>query len=204
MKRSLLLLPASLALVATASTVEPATPLTRAAPSVMPALPAPKVSLAQMLEKLPGEWKGEQRMQNPKKQIMTMRVGASYRWETGPDGVRALIGETSYAVGSGDKAKSFRGVSRTWIDAAGKGHAEVTESGKTLRYDALVSEDSLVFIPAGKGEKADSGTGVRIVREGDTECLLVRGFQRAADGVYVVEGKLIKAATATAEAAASK
>jgi hypothetical protein len=128
-------------------------------------------------------------MQNPKKEIMTMRVTETYRWET-KDGVRTLVGETSYTVGSGEKEKTFRGVSRTWVDAQGKGHAEVTDSGKTLRYHAVVSEDSLVFIP--EGNEKTSGTGVRIVREGADEFLVVRAFQTAPDGAYLVEGKLKK------------
>lgn len=184
-----LVLAVSLPLAVAAFAAEPATPTTRSAASVMPALPAAKLTLAQMLEKLPGEWKGEQRMQNPKKEIMTMRVTETYRWET-KDGVRTLVGETSYTVGSGEKEKTFRGVSRTWVDAQGKGHAEVTDSGKTLRYHAVVSEDSLVFIP--EGNEKTSGTGVRIVREGADEFLVVRAFQTAPDGAYLVEGKLKK------------
>lgn len=176
---------------------EPAAPSPEA-PVTMPALPEGKVSLDRMLEKLPGEWRGEQRMQNPKKQIMTMRVCQSYRWET-RDGARVLVGETSYTIGAGEKEKTFRGVSHTRVDADGKGHAEVVEAGKTLRYDALVSEDSLVFIPEGKGRSADSGTGVCVVREGGDEFLVVRGFQSGPGGVYLVEGKLKKTKAAAAK-----
>ena len=184
----------SFALLASAGAVravEPAAPSTRGQPPAPPAFPIPKVTLAQFLDKLPGTWAGEQRMRNPKGEVMTMRVTESYRWET-RDGARVLVGELTYTVGSGDKAKTFKGASLTRIDAAGKGRAEVTDSGKTLRYDALISEDTLVFVPEGKGAKAESGTGVSFVKEGDAVFLSVRGFQTGPDGVYLVEGKLRK------------
>lgn len=178
------------ALAATAFAVEPAGPATRGQPPSPPVRPAPKITVAEFLEKLPGTWSGVQHMANPKKQVMSMQVSETYRWETGKDGVRALLGELTYTIGSGDKARTFTGSSRTWVDDKKQGHAEVTQNGKTVRYDALTSEDSLVFVPEGKGEKADCGTGVEIMRKGADEFLIVRGFQTGPDGIYRVGGKL--------------
>lgn len=173
---------------------EPVAPVAGGMPPAAPTPPpAPKITVAQFLEKLPGTWSGVQHMANPKKQVMTMRVAETYRWETGKDGARTLVGELTYTIGSGDTAKTFSGVSRTWVDEKNRAHAEVTQNGKSMRYDALISEDTLVFIPEGKGDKADSGTGVHFEKEGDDEFLIVVGFQTGPDGIYRVGGKLKRA-----------
>src|ERR1043165_8785659 len=121
---------ALVALAAPAFAANPAGPATRGQPSAPPVKPVPKTTVAEFLEKLPGTWSGVQHMANPKKQVMTMQVSETYRWETGKDGVRVLLGELTYTIGSGDKAKTFTGFSRTWVDEKKLGHADVTQNGK--------------------------------------------------------------------------
>ena len=180
----------------TLSAVEPATPATRDRPPAPPAMLRPTITLDAFLDKLPGTWAGDQHMASPKKQVMTMHVTEAYHFESATkDAFRVLVGELTYTIGSGDHATTFKGVSRTWVDAAGIGHAEVEEAGQKLRYDALMSEDSHVFIPEGKGSAADSGTGVRHTTEDGVEILVVRAFQKGPGGLYVVDGKLRKVGT---------
>ena len=170
--------------------VSPPAPDTRATPPAVPAAPKLSPSLAELLRRQPGKWEGEQRVISPSKSVMRVQVAETYRLET-VEGRPVLLGDIRYTVGSGDKAKTYVGTSRTWIDAEGRGHAEVTQDGKTDKFAAFTSEDSLVFLPAGqKTENADSGTGVRVVTEGSDRFMLVRGFQRGPQGTFVIEGRL--------------
>lgn len=162
-----------------------------AAVPVRPALPAPKISLKQFMEKLPGTWSGTQYTQSPKGQIMTVSVKESYRWEKAAgDEPPVLLGDLSYTVHVNGKERVFTGTSRTWIDKAGKGHAEVEQSGVKTRYVALINVDTLVFAPEGELEKPRSMTTVRFVPEKGVEAMEVRGFQSAPDGPYLMKGLL--------------
>lgn len=186
---------------ALAAQVSPPSPDTRATPPPAPTLPKATPSLIELLRRQPGRWEGEQRVISPTKSVMLVRVAETYRMETG-GGLPVLHGDIRYTVGSGDKTKTYAGSSRTWVDASGRGHAEVTQDGKTEKFSARADEDSLVFLPAGvKPEEASAGTGVRVAVENGVRVMIVRGFQKSPQGVYVIEGRLREITTPETPAA---
>lgn len=142
------------------------------------------------LAKLPGRWSGIQHMANPKKEVMRIRVSESYRWGEPVDGIRPLLSEMTYTIGTGAAERTFRGVSKTWVDKSGYGFSEVTQDGKTLRYHAAMNEDNLVFIPFSERGVAKSGNSLRFETKDGVESLIIIGFQTGADGLYRIAGKL--------------
>lgn len=178
-------------LVATAfAQVAPPAPETRATPPPAPLSPlAPAPSLAELITRFPGHWEGEQRVISPTKSVMLVRVSETYKLD--PAEKRpVLLGDIRYTIGDGDSRKTFRGTSRTWIDEQGRGHAEVTQDGKTERYDALARADSLVFLPVNHGGKPASGTGVRVITANGVRHMEVKGFQQTPKGVFIIEAVL--------------
>lgn len=189
-----LLLAASLCLAGTAcANVTPAAPDTRSLPRPAPLLPQPRRTVGDLLTLFPGTWSGEQRVISPAKTVMTVQVTETYRLVT-ENGKPVLLGDIRYTTSTGDKSRTFHGSSRTWVAEDGSGLAEVIQDGKTEKFTASVSADSLIFLPVGKIDEAQNGTGVRVVKEGDTQVMLVRGFQKSPQGVFVIEGRLQKQA----------
>lgn len=186
-----LILPALFAVTAAApASPSPAAPDTRAvppAPPVRPEVAAPTV--AELIGQFPGRWIGEQRVISPDKTVMIVRVDETYRIETSAK-TPVLVGDIRYGIGEGPTEKTFRGTSKTWVDAQGVGHAEVTQDGKTEKYDATARKDSLVFLPAGSGTAPVSGTAVRVFMQHGVRRMEVRGFQKTDKGVFIIEGRL--------------
>ncbi len=167
-----------------------AAPDTRSIPPAPPARPKrPAPTIAELIGQFPGRWTGEQRVISPDKSVMLVRVDETYRIEN-PGEAPILHGDIRYSIGDGPSAKTFRGTSKTWVDAQGVGHAEVTQDGKTEKYDATARNDSLVFLPAGSGDSPASGTGVRVLMKNGVRIMEVRGFQKSGKGVFIIEGRL--------------
>ena len=175
---------------APATPTKPAEPAKDAEAAKQAAL-EPKISLHDFLAKLPGTWTGVQYVQSPNGKIMTIHVKETYRWQIGAPGrPDMLVGEQTYTVKVGAAEHVTRGVSRTWVDKDGKGRSEVEQGDSKEQFRAIISVDTLVFIPEAELEKPKSLTSVHLVTKDGAPAMEVKGFQTAGNGTFLIQGLL--------------